>query len=70
MFSSLLSRSIWLRELESGFEMELTIDVFMLNRFPCRMVELVGWVAGVDEKEKTQTIYRMSSAFSSLYSPL
>jgi hypothetical protein len=36
------------------------IDVFMLNRFPCRMVELVGWVAGVDEKEKTQTIYRMS----------
>ena len=36
------------------------IDVFMLNRFPCRMVELVGWVAGVDEKEKTQTIYCMS----------
>ena len=44
---------------------ELTIDVFMLNRFPCRMVELVGWVAGVDEKEKTQTIYRMSSSFLS-----
>jgi hypothetical protein len=38
--------------------MELMIDVFMLNRFPCRMVELVGWVAGVDEKEKIQTIYR------------
>lgn len=36
------------------------IDVFMLNRFPCRMVELVGWVAGVDEKEKTQTFYCMS----------
>jgi hypothetical protein len=36
------------------------IDVFLLNRFPCRMVELVGWVAGVDEKEKTQTIYCMS----------
>lgn len=33
-------------------------DVFMLNRFPCRMVELVGWVSGVDEKEKTQTVYR------------
>jgi len=50
--------------------MELMIDVFMLNRFPCRMVELVGWVAGVDEKEKTQTIYRMSSSsfsHSSLY---
>jgi hypothetical protein len=42
------------------FELVLMIDVFMLNRFPCRMVELVGWVAGVDEKEKTQTIYRMS----------
>jgi hypothetical protein len=38
-------------------------DVFMLNRFPCRMVEIVGWVAGVDEKEKTQTIY-CESAFS------
>jgi hypothetical protein len=33
-------------------------DVFMLNRFPCRMVEVVGWVAGVDEKEKSQTLYR------------
>jgi len=32
-------------------------DVFMLNRFPCRMVELVGWVAGIDEKEKSQTVY-------------
>jgi hypothetical protein len=35
-------------------------DVFMLNRFPCRMVELVGWVAGVDDKEKAQTVYRES----------
>jgi hypothetical protein len=27
------------------------------------MVEIVGWVAGVDEKEKTQTIYRESWLF-------
>lgn len=32
-------------------------DVFLLDRFPCKMVELVGWVAGVDDKEKAQTIY-------------
>jgi hypothetical protein len=38
-------------------------DVFMLNRFPCRMVEVVGWVAGVDEKEKSQTLYREFSTF-------
>jgi hypothetical protein len=24
------------------------------------MVELVGWVAGVDDKEKAQTVYRES----------
>lgn len=37
-------------------------DVFLLDRFPCKMVELVGWVAGVDEKEKSQTFYRKPSA--------
>jgi hypothetical protein len=58
LFSSLLMNLD--EEQDSLLEVELMIDVFMLNRFPCRMVELVGWVAGVDEKEKTQTIYRMS----------
>ncbi|ORY23699.1 hypothetical protein BCR39DRAFT_345336 [Naematelia encephala] len=31
-------------------------DVFLLNRFPCRMVELVGWVAGVDNKEASMVV--------------
>lgn len=38
----------------------LSEDVFLLERFPCKMVEVVGWVAGIDEKEKTQTVYRES----------
>ncbi|KAK6902567.1 hypothetical protein I204_07492 [Kwoniella mangroviensis CBS 8886] len=31
-------------------------DVFLLDHFPCRMVELVAWVAGVDHKDTSMTI--------------
>ncbi|WWD01786.1 hypothetical protein V866_008732 [Kwoniella sp. B9012] len=31
-------------------------DVFLLDRFPCRMVEIVAWVAGVDRKDTSMTI--------------
>ncbi|WWC85165.1 uncharacterized protein L201_000022 [Kwoniella dendrophila CBS 6074] len=31
-------------------------DIFLLNQFPCKMVEVVAWVAGVDHKETTMTI--------------
>jgi len=31
-------------------------DLFMLNRWVCRNVELVGWVAGVDHKETSMII--------------
>lgn len=37
---------------------KLTTDVFLLNHFPCKFVELVGWVAGVDHKETSMTITR------------
>ena len=30
--------------------------VFLLGKFPCKMVELVGWVAGVDHKESSMFI--------------
>lgn len=36
----------------------LTSDVFLLNHFPCKLVELVGWVAGVDHKDASMTITR------------
>lgn len=32
-------------------------DVFLLNRWPCKVVELVGWVAGVDDRESSLTVY-------------
>lgn len=35
---------------------ELMADVFLLNHFPCKFVELVGWVAGVDHRDTTVTI--------------
>lgn len=38
-----------------GFS-RLTADVFFLRCFPCQMVELVGFVAGVDRKDTTITI--------------
>ncbi|WVQ70462.1 uncharacterized protein L199_008689 [Kwoniella botswanensis] len=31
-------------------------DVFLLDRFPCRMVQMVAWVAGVDHKDTSMTI--------------
>ncbi|WWD10525.1 hypothetical protein V865_008661 [Kwoniella europaea PYCC6329] len=31
-------------------------DVFLLDHFPCRMVEIVAWVAGVDHKDTSMTI--------------
>ncbi|KAL1406119.1 hypothetical protein Q8F55_007802 [Vanrija albida] len=31
-------------------------DVFLLNHFPCKVVELVGWVAGVDHKDASMTV--------------
>ncbi|WVW83510.1 hypothetical protein I302_105531 [Kwoniella bestiolae CBS 10118] len=31
-------------------------DIFLLDRFPCRMVDIVAWVAGVDHKETTMTV--------------
>lgn len=34
----------------------LISDVYMLDKWPCRMVELVAWVAGVDHKEKTMIV--------------
>lgn len=30
--------------------------MFLLNNYPCRMVELVGWAAAVEHKEATMTI--------------
>jgi hypothetical protein len=35
---------------------QLTTDVFLLDHFPCKCVELVGWVAGVDHKDASMTI--------------
>jgi len=31
-------------------------DVYLLDHWPCRMVELVAWVAGAEDKEKTMLI--------------
>ncbi|WRT66820.1 uncharacterized protein IL334_003783 [Kwoniella shivajii] len=31
-------------------------DIFLLNQFPCKMVEIVAWVAGVDHKESAMTV--------------
>ncbi|CAK9787380.1 hypothetical protein CC85DRAFT_289034 [Cutaneotrichosporon oleaginosum] len=31
-------------------------DVYLLERFPCKFVELVGWAAGVDHKDASITI--------------
>ncbi|WWC61486.1 uncharacterized protein I303_104070 [Kwoniella dejecticola CBS 10117] len=31
-------------------------DVFLLNQYPCRMVEIVAWVAGVDHKDTSMTV--------------
>jgi len=33
-------------------------DVFLLDHFPCRVVEIVAWVAGVVHKESTVTVTR------------
>ena len=35
-------------------------DIFLLANFPCKMVDLVGWVAGVDQKESSMVITRPS----------
>ena len=33
-------------------------DVYLLDQWPCRNVELVAWVVGVDHKEKSTTLTR------------
>jgi hypothetical protein len=33
-----------------------TSDVYVLDQWPCRNVELVAWVVGVDHKEKTMAL--------------
>ena len=42
---------------EVSSDVGLTADLFLLDHFPCRSVELVGWVAGVDHKESSMTLY-------------
>ena len=42
---------------EVYLDVGLTADLFLLDHFPCRSVELVGWVAGVDHKESSMTLY-------------
>ncbi|WOO83405.1 uncharacterized protein LOC62_05G006931 [Vanrija pseudolonga] len=44
-----------LRESNAGVS-RTSRDVFLLNHFPCKLVELVGWVAGVDHKDASMTI--------------
>ena len=39
----------------------LMIEIFMLDKRPCRSVELVAWVAGVDLKESSMIVTRQSS---------
>ncbi|WWC69782.1 uncharacterized protein I206_103725 [Kwoniella pini CBS 10737] len=31
-------------------------DVFLLNQFPCKMIEIVAWVCGVDHKDTSMTV--------------
>jgi hypothetical protein len=33
-------------------------DVFLLDQWVCRNVELLGWVAGVEQKESMMTVIR------------
>ncbi|BEI84554.1 hypothetical protein CcaverHIS002_0411580 [Cutaneotrichosporon cavernicola] len=44
-----------LRE-ETNLVTRTTRDVFLLDHFPCKFVQLVGWVAGVDHKDTSMTI--------------
>lgn len=37
------------------------LEIFLLDQSPCKMVELVGWVAGVDDKESYMVITCESS---------
>lgn len=30
--------------------------MFLLDQWPCRFVQIVAWVAGVDHKESTMTV--------------
>lgn len=32
-----------------------------IDHYPARLLEVVGWVAGVDRKESSMTVYRESS---------
>lgn len=42
-------------------------DVYLLNQWPCRMVELVAWVAGAENKDKTLLITGALSPHSTSY---
>lgn len=41
----------------------LTVDLYLLGQFPCRFVEIVAWVAGVENKDATMTVWGGSIPF-------
>ena len=42
----------------------LGIEVFLFDKWPCRMMEIVAWVAGVDHKDSSMLVTREFSLTS------